>query len=85
MMLREANDGSVFNLHRLMAHTKTLEEVILVLLFADDCALLAYSEIALQAVVNYFADAAKAFDLTISLKKKCCTRSLRLEPTTLQA
>ena len=82
MMLREAKedlteaiyiclrmDGSVFNLHRLMAHTKTLEEVILELLFADDCVLLAHSEIVLQAIVNCFADAAKAFDLTISLKK----------------
>ena len=79
MMLREAKedlteaiyiwlrmDGSVFNL---MAHTKPLEEVILELLFADDCVLLAHSEIVLQAVVNCFADAAKAFDLTISLKK----------------
>ena len=67
--IRFRTDGSVFNLHRLMAYTKTLEEVILELLFADDCALLAHSDIALLAVVNRFADAAKAFDLTISLKK----------------
>ena len=61
-------DGSVLNLHRLMAHTKTLE-VILQLLFADGYALLAHSEIALQAVVKHFADPAKAYDLNISLKK----------------
>ena len=67
--IRFRTDGSVFNLRRLQAHTKTLEELILELLFADDCALLAHSEEVLQAVVNRFADAAKAFGLTISLKK----------------
>ena len=78
MMLREAKDGiymrfrtdgSVFNLCRLLARTKTFEELILELLFADDCALLAHSEPALQIAVNRFADAAQAFGLTISLKK----------------
>ena len=82
MMLREAKadlhegvyirfrtDGSVFNLRRLLSHTKTLEQLILDLLFADDCALLAHTEEALQTVVNRFANAAKAFGLTISLKK----------------
>jgi len=60
MMLREAKeeltegiyirfrtDGSVFNLRRLLARTKTLEELILELLFTDDSALLAHSEVAL--------------------------------------
>ena len=64
MMLREANedlhegvdirfrtDGSVFNVLHLIAHTKTLD-----LLFADNCALLAHTEAALQV-----AQAAKAF------------------------
>ncbi|CAH1266638.1 Hypp3464 [Branchiostoma lanceolatum] len=82
MMLREAKedpsegiyirfrtDGSVFNLQRLLARTKTLEALILELLFADDCALLAHPGEALQRAVNRFADAAKAFGLTISLKK----------------
>ncbi|KAK2573141.1 RNA-directed DNA polymerase from mobile element jockey [Acropora cervicornis] len=82
MMLREAKedlyegvyirfrtDGSVFNLRRLLSRTKTLEQLILDLLFADDCALLAHTEEALQTVVNRFAKAAKAFGLTISLKK----------------
>lgn len=67
--IRFRTDGSVFNLRRLLAHTKTLEELILELLFADDCALLAHAEEALQTVVNHFADAAKAFGLTISLGK----------------
>ena len=82
MMLREAKedlhegvyirfrtDGSVFNLRRVLSRTKTLEQLILDLLFADDCALLAHTEEALQRVVNRFAKAAKAFGLTISLKK----------------
>ena len=39
------------------------------LLFADDCALLAHTEEALQHIVNRFSDAAKNFGLNISLKK----------------
>ncbi|XP_076442022.1 uncharacterized protein LOC143281001 [Babylonia areolata] len=67
--IRFRTDGSFFNLRRLLARTKTTEELILELLFADDCALLAHTEEALQLVVNHFADAARAFGLTISLKK----------------
>ena len=59
----------VFNLRRLLARTKTIEELITELLFADDCALLAHMEEALQYIVNCFTDAAKNFGLTISLKK----------------
>ena len=62
-------DGSLFNLRRLLVRTKTIEELIDDLLFADDCALLAHTEEALQHNVNRFSDAAKNFDLTISLKK----------------
>ena len=82
MMLREAKedsdegiyirfrtDGSVFNLRRLLARTKTMDELILDLLFADDCALLAHTEEGLQIAVDKFAKAATAFGLTISLKK----------------
>ena len=39
------------------------------LLFADDCALLAHTEEALQPIVNRFFDAAKDFGFTIALKK----------------
>ena len=39
------------------------------LLFADDCALLAYTEEAQQHIANRFSDAAKNFGLTIRLKK----------------
>ena len=67
--IRFRTDGSVFNLRRLLARTKTIEELITELLFADDCALLAHMEEALPNIVNRFSDAAKNFRLTISLKK----------------
>ena len=78
IMLREAKEdlpdgvyicfrtgGSLFNLRRLLARTKTIEEHTTELLFSDDCALLAHTEEALQHIVNCFSDAAKNFDLTL--------------------
>ena len=62
-------DGSLFNFRRPLACSKSIEELITELLFADDCALLAHTEKVLQHVVNRFSDAAKNFGLTISLKK----------------
>ena len=62
-------DGSLFNFRHLLARTKAIKELITELLFADDYALLAHVEKALQLIVNRFSDAAKNFGLTISLKK----------------
>lgn len=62
-------DGSLFDLRRLSARTKTLEKLILEALFADDCALMAHRENHLQVIVDRFADAARLFGLTISLGK----------------
>ena len=56
---------AVFNIRRLLARTKTIEELTTELLFADDCALLAHTEEALQHIVNRFSDAAKNFGLTL--------------------
>ena len=67
--IRFRSDSSLFNLGRLLARTKTNEELITGPLFADDCALLAHKEEALQHIVNHFSDAAENFGLTISLKK----------------
>ena len=67
--IRLRTDGSLFNLRRLLERTKTIEELITELLFADDCALLAHTEEASQHIINCFSDAAKNFGLTISLKK----------------
>ena len=52
-----------------LARTKTIEELITELLFADDYALLAHTEEALQHIVNRLSVAAKNFGLIISLKK----------------
>lgn len=67
--VRFRTDGSTFYLHRLLARAKTLEVVVLELLFSDDCALLVHIEEALQVIVNLFSQATKAFGLTITLKK----------------
>ena len=67
--IRFRTDGSLFNLPRFLARTKTIEELVTELLFADDYALLAYMEEALQHIVNRFSHSAKNFGLTISLKK----------------
>ena len=37
-------DGSLFNLRRLLVRTKTIEELITELLFADDCTILGHTE-----------------------------------------
>ena len=46
--IRYRLDDSLLNLRRLQAHAKTLEQLIRVLLFADDAALVAHSKRALQ-------------------------------------
>ena len=62
-------DGSIFDLRRLSAKTKTLNNLIQEALFADDCALMAHKPGHLQAMLNSFSDASKQFGLTISLGK----------------
>ena len=62
-------DGSLFNLRRLEAFTKTQERLIQDLLFADDAALLAHTERALQRVTSCFTDASRLFGLGVNLKK----------------
>ena len=69
VFIRYRLDGSLFNLRRLQAHTKTLERMFRDLFFADDAGLVAHTESALQRLTSCFAEAAQLFGLEISLKK----------------
>ena len=62
-------DGSLFNLRRQQAHTKTREQLFRDLLFADEAALVEHTERALQRLTSCFAEAAQLFRLEVSLKK----------------
>ena len=53
------SDGSLFNLRRLLSHTKRMVQLIMELVFADDCALLAHTEVAVQNLVDHFSEASK--------------------------
>ena len=67
--LKYRMDGSLFDLRRLKAKTKTSTELLQEALFADDCSLNAHSEEDLQIMLNHFAEASKLFGLTISIGK----------------
>lgn len=67
--LHTRSDGSLFNLARLRARSKIRRVLIREMLFADDAALTALSEEALQNLVTRLAHACREFGLTISLKK----------------
>lgn len=67
--IRYRLDGCLFNLRRLKSHTKTSELLVRELLFADDAALIAHSEAALQRLTTCFEASAQLFGLEVSLKK----------------
>ncbi|KAL8611278.1 hypothetical protein ACOMHN_013709 [Nucella lapillus] len=67
--IRYRMDGSLFDLRRLSAKTKTIEKLILEAVFANNCTLMAHTESTLQLIVNKFAETSRLFDLTISLGK----------------
>ncbi|XP_072041153.1 uncharacterized protein [Amphiura filiformis] len=67
--IRYRTDGSLFNLRRLQARTKTMDLLVRELLFADDAALVAHTESSMQRITSCFADATKLFGLEVSLKK----------------
>ena len=61
--LRYRLDGSLFDLCRLTAKTKTVKKTVLKALFADACALLAHRQSDLQIIINKFAEASRLFGL----------------------
>ena len=63
------SDGGLFNISRLRAKTKVQRVLIREMLFADDAALTAHTEPALQQLISCFANACSEFGLTISIKK----------------
>ena len=65
-------DGGLFNLRRFLTKSKTVTTKLRDLLFADDCALLAYSADDMQEIVNSFTKAAISFGLQINIKKTEC-------------
>ena len=62
-------DSSLFNLRRLHAHTKTLEQLFHNLLYANNTALVAHTKRPQQHLTSCFAEAAQLFGLEVSLKK----------------
>ena len=67
--LKYQHDGSLFDLRRLSAKTKTVQRLILEAIFVDNCAHMAHPESDLQHVLSKFAEASQLFGLTISLGK----------------
>ena len=67
--LHTRSDGNLFNLSRLRMKSKVRSVLIREMLFADDAALAAHTEEALQRLITCFSDASIEFGLTISLKK----------------
>ena len=67
--IRYRLDGSLFDLRRLTAKTRSLQTLLQGVFFADDCALVAHTEQDLQRMLDLFFEASKLFGLTISLGK----------------
>ena len=50
-------DGELFNMRRLKAKTKVKAPSIVVVQYADDCAIAAHTEVGLQNTLNAFSEA----------------------------
>ena len=68
-IIKYHHDGSLFDLGRLNAKTKTLHDLIQKAFFAGDCALVAHGHGDLQIMLNRFSEATKPFGLSSSLGK----------------
>ena len=67
--IRSRQDGSMFNLKRLKANSRTTEALITDLLYADDAALVAHDERTLQQLIDHLHSACHKFSLSINVKK----------------
>ena len=67
--IRFRNDEKMFNLRRLQAKTKVLEEFVHKLLLADDCSRVAHSQENIKSILDCFAAACSHYGLTINWKK----------------
>ena len=67
--IRTRTDGKLFNLARLKASTKTKEQCVRELLYADDSALVATDPVEMQEIVDHFSAAASLFGLKINVSK----------------
>ena len=52
----------LFNLRRLQAESKTMEQLVRDFLFVDDAALLGYSELVVQRIISSFVEAPNCLD-----------------------
>ena len=68
--IRFRSNGSLFNLARLRSQSKCMTTLLHEFQCADDCALIADPEEALQDSIDSVADAASSFGLTINFKEK---------------
>ena len=69
IQLRYRFDRSLFDLRKLQARIKSSAATILELQYADDCALVTYSQQAMQEVLNIIGRYYKAFRLSVNTDK----------------
>ncbi|KAI8511741.1 hypothetical protein Bbelb_108410 [Branchiostoma belcheri] len=63
------SDGSLFNIARLRAKSKTITVLLRELMFADDAALCSHREAELQGMCDAFSNTCDKFGQTVSVKK----------------
>lgn len=68
-MCKYHSDGSVFDICRLPARTKTVDMLIIETQFTDECAVMVHKVAHLQINVDRFTEAARLFVVIISLGK----------------
>ena len=69
VFIRSRTDSKLFNLARLKTRTKTNEDLITELLFADDTALISHDAVTMQRMVDVFSEVASKIGLQINTIK----------------